>query len=229
MGAGYSRGLICAGILPLAVWGGRVEAAQASDFNPYGEVALRSRFVDDDLFVYSRGPVLQPNFGIDHEPSGCFVDIWANVGLQESVGDEIDYSVGCEREVAGGVTLGAYVSYFDFVGADDSMFAFTAEASSGEFRIQAQYYRPRVRSEADGFRVVGTYTRPLSRTINLEAKIAYDSGPYDGIRPILSGGGTLSFSLTDNLALSVTGLAPVLKHEGDSREPQVFASAVLRF
>lgn len=217
-----------AGIFPLAFWSGRL-AAQTGDFDPYGEVALRSRFVDDDLFVYSHGPVLQPNFGIEHGPSGCFIDIWGNVGFQESIGDEIDFSVGCEREFPGDVTLTAYVSYYAFVGADDGMFAFSTEASVDDLGVQVHYYRPVALEEDDGFRLVGTYTRDFFDDVSVEAKIAYDSGPYNGIRPILSAGSTVSLSLSDNLELSITGLIPVAKHERDDRGPQVFGSAMVRF
>lgn len=46
---------------------------------------------------------------------------------------------------------------------------------------------------------------------------------------ILAGGGTIRLSLTENLVLSLTGLAPILKHDHDARTPQVFASAVFQF
>lgn len=216
------------GLLFCACIGGRLEAADIQALDVYGEIALRSRFVDDDVFVYSQGPVIQPNVGLEHRPSGCFVELWANIGLSDSAGDEVDYIAGCQRDTLGG-ELAIYASYYDLVGIDDGMFGVSAEASFGNLALHAHYYRPKRDDEDDGIRLVGAYSTSLSPDLSLTTRLTYDSGPYDGVRPIISASATASLLLTERLALSLAAIVPVVAWEPDGRESQFVGSAIFQF
>ncbi|MEI9966811.1 MAG: hypothetical protein WDN67_04230 [Candidatus Moraniibacteriota bacterium] len=80
------------------------KGADAKDFNVYGEVTLASSYTDDELSVYTDGPVIQPELVLSHEPSGCYGSIWVSRGLAKSAGDETDFTIGCERDIAKDVT-----------------------------------------------------------------------------------------------------------------------------
>lgn len=206
-----------------------VASAAPGDFSLYGEAALRSRFVDDDLIVYTAGPVVQPNLGVQHEDSGCFLDAWANVGLTRSEGDEIDLTFGCEREVAEGLSLNANVAHYEFLGHDQSMLALSAGARYGDFALQAYYFHPNTEGEADGARIVGTYSRRIAPDWTLEGTLAFDSGPYDGVPSILAGGAAVEYAVSEHFSLAAAGLVPLIRERGDDRGAQFLVSAILRF
>jgi hypothetical protein len=72
-----------------------------------------SKYVGSSGSVSEDGPAIQPSFTLTHE-SGIYASIWNSTGFRESLGDEVDYSIGWTGEKYGfGINIG--VSYYDFV------------------------------------------------------------------------------------------------------------------
>lgn len=199
--------------------------ATASDFSLSGEARLVSRYVDEDLLVYSRRPAFQPELNISHDPSGCYVGAWGSKGLWEKAGDEIDLYAGCERSF-GPVTLDAFAARYFF--RDGAMTAFSARAEAGGVSLRGEYYVPDEGGEAEGLRLVAGYERELG-PVTLGAILVHDTGPYDGMPPITNAGVEAGFALAPNVRLSGTLLAPVAKREGDGRKAQAWAGLGFSF
>jgi hypothetical protein len=199
--------------------------AWAGGFGLSGEVALLSRYVDEDLTRYTKGPALQPELIVTHEASGCYGSLWLSAGLAASSGDEADVTVGCERALGGGVTIDFSAARYLF--RDGSMTAFSAGAAAGDWALRADYYIPEA-GEDRGLRLVGEYSRQLN-SLSLGAMLAHDTGPYDGVPPITTAGLTTGYSLSGNLAASASLLVPVAKREGDPRRLQAWATMRFEF
>jgi hypothetical protein len=193
----------------------------------YGEAALHSRYVDEDVIVYTPGPAFQPNLGVQYE--GCFADVWANIGLTYSAGDEVDFTIGCEREVAENVTINVSVAHYEFLSAGESMLAVSGGVSYHNFTLQASYFRPNTKDEAVAFRLTGVYTYEIDQAWSVEGKMTFDSGAYTDVPSVVAIGATVKYALTPSLNLSATGLVPVWKSERDERPAQAFASLTWSF
>lgn len=199
--------------------------AAASDFSLSGEAKLVTRYVDEDLFVYTRGPAFQPELSLTHDPSGCYVGAWASAGLSQKAGDEIDLYAGCEREI-GAVTLDAFAARHFF--RDGSMTAFSASAAAHGWSLRGEYYVPDEDEEAEGLRLVAGYERAFGPA-SIAAILVHDTGPYDDVPPITNAGLEAGYALAGNLTLSGRVLAPVAKRGGDGRKAQAWAALSFRF
>lgn len=77
--------------------------------------------------VYFNKPVIQGSLLVSHEPSGIYAEIWKSYspkdGLNSDAGDEIDFSIGIERELAG-LAIDAGYSYYNL---------YNLKHSSGDF------------------------------------------------------------------------------------------------
>jgi len=66
--------------------------------------------------VYFNKPVVQGSLLVSHEPTGIYAEIWSSYsptgGWNSDFGDEIDFSVGIEREIIG-LTIDAGYSYYN--------------------------------------------------------------------------------------------------------------------
>lgn len=206
---------------------GWASQASAQSIDLSGEVAVRSRYVDDELSVYTPSAVVQPELTLTHEPSGCYADVWASVGLKTSQGNEVEYSLGCERSVAEDVTINASVAYYDLF-EEGTLETVSAGVSYKEWSLQGYYYIPNDGSEAEGLRIVGSYTQEWEKFF-LKGYGVYDTGPYNDVPTIWVVGLQGEYKLASSLSLSASAQVPVIKKDSDPREAQFVASLIWRF
>ena len=85
-----------------------------------GGVDFKSQYVLADLYVQTDGLVLQPYAELAIRDSGCAVGVWASVGLETKVGNEVDLTASCKVEISNQTTVTGLVSrYLLFYGVPD--------------------------------------------------------------------------------------------------------------
>ena len=184
-----------------------------------------SRYVDDDLSVYTRGPALQPEVTLTHEASGCYGSAWGSLGLHASDGDEVDLTVGCELPVSENISIDVAAARYVF--RDGGWSVVTAAASYENFGIRAYYFMPDG-DEPNGVRLAGSYRRewaPVSAT----AEVVYDSGGHTGQPDIAAARVEMRYSVAPRFHVSATVQVPLAAEDEDPRGAQVAAAITVDF
>lgn len=149
----------------------------------YGTVSLKNNYVFSTGTQIDDKPVLQL-WARAAFNRGWFVDLWSNVPLADGNprrSAEIDYSIGYRHDfgVYGKVT--AMLTYYDIQTPD--VFNFNNDAwgpvlrwQKGNFFTEGMYFF--VDGERDGFRILNSYTHPLSDRLSVRGKLTVADGPF---------------------------------------------------
>lgn len=210
----------------IGVWSLFVVApASARTLAASGQVSLVSRYVDDDLSVYARGPSVQPELTFRHDRTGCYGDAWGSYGLSDNSGDELELTVGCERTLSPSVRL--EISAAEYIFRSGSWSVLSVSVSSHGLSLRGNFYRPNYH-EAPGVRLVGSYARTWNR-LSLAGSLTYDSGSQNGTTDLVAGGLRISYAATARFGVSASVQVPLSKRDSDERRTATWAAVTYRF
>ena len=187
--------------------------AETSTFSLLGGADLKSSYDFDDLYRATKGPVIQPWTEVNHNSSNCYLGLWGSAGLQESVGNEVDYTLGCRRKLSEDVSAEGFVAYYDIQNARSDIVAVSAKLKVHKWTFEAEYYG--WEHNQDGKRVTVEYAQPIGKA-TLTGVALHERGL--GLPPITVGGVRLSYPVWKSVTVNGQIVFPIIKDGLDNRK-----------
>lgn len=134
-----------------------------------GDVGLYSRYVDEDLFVFTNEPVVQASAYLDVSDR-CSIDAWGSHGIATKVGAELDLGASCRFSLADTTEREVAVAR-NFLQGTPDLTAVTASIQRGAFDLTVSHYL--WDRNPDATRVVAGITLKANEAFNLRPHVVY--------------------------------------------------------
>lgn len=187
-----------------------------------GGVDLKSRYVFDDLYVATPGPVLQGWLSLDVgeiAPNvNCALGTFGSVGLDSSLGREVDLSANCRYQATEQTAVTVELAHYELFdpGVPELNVASVTVSHQG-FAVEASYIQWGGGFE-DGWSLDASYAGSVSG-FDIEAGVLYESGIT--LPDIMVARLSVSHRLVGPLSANVTGYVPLHRGAGETRTAQV--------
>lgn len=197
------------------------KAETVKDWELSGGVGAQSSYVYDNAKVVNDGWVVQPWAKALHVPSGLYGMVWSSVGLENSKGNEIDFTAGFET-TAHGVKFDLSYNFYEFLALKQGMHAPKLRVCFEEFSLcgKVLYLIPDTGAPSGILAGVWWMHSWTDYKIGTLAGVTYTGG-VNGRKPVTVLKGEISVPIAKTgLEIFARGYVPIAGGQADDKSVQ---------